>query len=52
MCMDVTLLSMLCISLYRKKSISEVIESCIKSFQTSRNTMAKTVRDEIDCMKK
>ncbi|XP_065896232.1 uncharacterized protein [Dysidea avara] len=37
---------------HRKKSISEVIESCIKSFQTSRNTMAKTVRDEIDCMKK
>ena len=29
-----------------------MIESCVKSFEISRNSMAKTVRDEIAVMKK
>lgn len=37
---------------HRKKSITEVIESCVKSFEISRNSMAKTARDEIEVMKK
>lgn len=37
---------------FRKKSISEVIESCARLFEISRNSMAKTVRDEIEVMKK
>lgn len=37
---------------YRKKSITEVIESCVKSFEISRNSMARTVRDEIEVMKR